>query len=112
MADENLMDFNRRVRRIEKAHVDGYGFEAAGALGRSHYRPRKRLRLPLTGPLLMVVALVVVLKAAIQMQLGPELYQSKVDRLWQGNLVERTGAVMMQPDPLSTWVAGRLATMG
>lgn len=112
MADENLMDFNRRVRRLEKAHVEGYGFEAAGTLGRSHYRPRKRLRLPLTGPLLMVVALVVVLKGAIQLHLGADLYQTRVDRLWQGSLLEQVGAVMMQPDPLSRWVAERLAAMG
>lgn len=111
MADQNMMDFARRVRRIEQAHVEGLGFEAVGTLGRSHYRARRRLRLPLMGPVIMVVALVVVLKAAIQVQLGPELYQSKVDRLWQGHALEQIGAVLMQPDPLSLRVAASLGWM-
>lgn len=111
MADENLLDFNRRVRRIEQAHVEGFGFEASGALGRSHYRPRRRMRLPLMGPVLMLVVIVVVLKAAIQAQLGPDLYQAKVDRLWQGSALEQVGAVLMQPDPLSLRVADGLDWM-
>lgn len=111
MTDQNLIDFTRRVRRIEQAHVDGYGFEAVGTLGRSHYRPRRRMRLPLMGPVIMVVALVVVIKAAIQVQLGPEIYQSKVDRLWQGTALDQVGAVLMQPDPLSLRVAGHLGWM-
>ncbi len=108
MADGKLAAFNSRVRRIEKDHTNGYGFEAVGTLGRSHYRPRRRLRLPVAGPLLVIVALVVVMKALIQLHLGAGLYQERVDRLWLGNPAERIGAVLMQPDPLSLWLAGRL----
>ncbi len=32
--DPNLNDFYSRVSRIEKSHAKGYGFEAAGSLGR------------------------------------------------------------------------------
>ncbi|GGE04670.1 hypothetical protein SAMN05421774_101784 [Gemmobacter megaterium] len=111
MADENLLDFNRRVRRLEKAHLDGYGFEAIGTLGRSHYRAPRRLRLPVMGPVLMLFGLVVVMKGAIQAQLGPDLYQAKVDLLWQGSLLEQLGAVLMQAEPVSTWVASHLGWM-
>ncbi|WP_028028635.1 hypothetical protein [Gemmobacter nectariphilus] len=111
MADQNLLDFNKRVTRIRKAHVDGFGFEAVGTLGRSSYRPRRRLRLPVTGPVLVVVSVTVILKAAILAQLGGDHYQSKVDRLWSGNLLEQAGAVLMQPDPLTLWVADRLSPL-
>jgi hypothetical protein len=36
--DPNLNDFYSRVSRIEKSHAKGYGFEAAGTVGRKGSR--------------------------------------------------------------------------
>lgn len=103
----NLIDFNDRVSRIRKAHVSGLGFEAEGTLGRSHYARRRGFRLPLMGPVLVLLAVVLLLKAAIHVHLGGQTYQDKVDLLWQGSALDQLGAVVMQPDPLTIWLAAQ-----
>ena len=109
--DENLTDFRHRVARIERAHVSGLGFEADGTLGRSHYARRKRWRLPLMGPVLVVMALVTVLKALIHVRLGGDLYQARVDALWSGEGLGWLGALVMQPDPLTIWLSAHVAAL-
>jgi hypothetical protein len=108
MADENLTDFYKRVERIERAHISGLGFEADGTLGRSHYTRRKGLRIPLMGPVLVTVALVIVLKAMIHQHLGGDLYQAKVDVMWAGTGLDQIGAILMQPDPITIWLSGEI----
>lgn len=103
----NLIDFNDRVSRLRKAHVNGLGFEAEGTLGRSHYSRRRGFRLPLMGPVLVLLAVVLLLKSAIYVHIGGQTYQDKVDLLWQGSPVDQLGAVVMQPDSLTIWLAGR-----
>ncbi len=39
MADPNLVDFYSNVARFEKMRAKGYGFDAAGTLGRSYFNP-------------------------------------------------------------------------
>ena len=39
MADPNLVDFYSNVARFEKKRAKGYGFDAAGTLGRSYFNP-------------------------------------------------------------------------
>lgn len=111
MVDENRVDFSHRVARIERAHVSGLGFEAQGTLGRSHYMPRKRWRIPLMGPVMVLMAFVVVLKALIRVRLGGDLYQARVDTLWQGEGLDWLGALLMQPDPLSVWLSLQISTL-
>jgi len=109
MADRNILDFNQRCKRIDKAFVSGYGFEALGTLGRSHYTRGKKWRIPVMGPVLVLVLSVVVLKAALLHVIGPSTYQMKVDRLWEGAGFEQVGAVVMQADPVTIWLAGKFA---
>lgn len=109
MADGNLVDFNHRVSRINKAHVKGLGFEAPGTLGRSHYLKRRGFHVPLMAPVFILLLVAVLLKAVIHVHLGGTQYQAKVDRLWTGSALDQVGAVIMQPDPLTIWMAGRLA---
>lgn len=111
MADRNILDFNSRCARIERAFVSGYGFEAAGTLGRSYYTRRKGLRIPVMGPVLFLVCGVILLKAAILNSVGISTYQMKVDRLWEGQGFEQVGAIVMQPDPVTIWIAGKLAAV-
>ena len=108
MSDPNLRNFQQRVARIERAHVEGLGFEAEGTLGRSHYLRRKGWRIPLMGPVLVLVGLGTLFKALIHVRLGGDLYQARVDMLWNGDGLSVLGAVLMQPDPLTIWLATHL----
>ena len=111
MVDENRVDFQHRVARISEAHVSGLGFEAEGTLGRSHYNKRRRWRIPLMGPVLVLVSFVILLKALIRVRLGGDLYQARVDALWQGEGLNWLGALLMQPDALTVWLSTHIAAL-
>jgi hypothetical protein len=109
MLDPNLKDFYARVGRLNKAHAKGFGFEAAGVLGRSHHRrptPKSRLRLLL--PLLFFLASGFALKGAIHYAVGAQTYGDRVAELQNGAGFDRLGATLMAPDPVTLWVAQAL----
>lgn len=109
MADPNLSEFYDRVARIEKARALGYGFEAEGTLGRSYYHRRARRRRALLGPLLIVAACAIGLKATIHYKVGAAAYEDRVARLMSGEGFERLGGQLMQADPLTEYLSERLA---
>ena len=111
MADPNLREFYGRVSRIEKAYDQGRGFEASGALGRSHYASRRRFRIPVMGPVLVVVCGVIGLKAAIHQGVGAGVYDERVAALWQGDGIDRMGAAIMQPDAATIWLSEQIGRM-
>lgn len=110
MADRNHDDFVGRLGRINKVHTSGGGFEAAGALSKADCRPRRlRMRRPrLIGILVMTGAVLVFLKATLQVTLGPDAYDYKVAMLKKGNWADLTGAFILQSDPLTDAVAAQL----
>lgn len=108
MADKVMKDFYHRVARIERAHEKRNGFDAARALGRSHYAPPRRLRPPVIAPVLVVLACILLLKGMIYAGLGAQDYEARAAALWDGGAIDRFGAVIMQPDPVSTWLAGQI----
>lgn len=106
MADPQMNEFYGRLKRVERIHRRGGGFEAEGTLGRP--RAVERRRSSWLRPLLLVVAGFLFLKALLLMQIGPIDYQERVDRLSQGTQVEQVGAWAMQMDPATVWVSHRL----
>ena len=54
--DPNLNDFYSRVSRIEKSHAKGYGFEAAGTLGRKGSSRTGSRLLKVAKPLVLALA--------------------------------------------------------
>ncbi|MGQ0609781.1 MAG: hypothetical protein ACT4N9_01575 [Paracoccaceae bacterium] len=111
MADANLKDFYDRVRRFERMKRKGLGFEAPGAIGRSHYRrPRSQ------GPgwlwrLVTVAGFVLVLKALLFLSVGAVVYGQRVARLRAGEGLEPLGGWIMQADPLTRWLADQIGTV-
>lgn len=100
MADPYMRDFHGRLKRIERIHKRGGGFEAAGTLGRSSYRQPAQKR-SLMRPLILVLGCAVMLKAGLYAQIGPVDYAERVDRLRQGTEVEQIGAYVMQADAVT-----------
>jgi len=101
MTDPNMTDFYGRIARIEKARSKGYGFEAVGTLGRSHYFRPSRKRRSVVGPLMMIMVCSVGLKGLIHSRIGASIYDARVEQLVSGQGFERLGGYLMTADPVS-----------
>jgi hypothetical protein len=108
MADSNMTDFYRRVSRIEKMRAKGYGFEADGTLGRSYYRRPKAQRRSLLGPILFVAFCVFLMKGTMYHEVGAETYSTRVASLLSGDGFDHVGGLVMQAEPITIFVAGKL----
>lgn len=113
MGDRNMRDFYGRLHRIDQVHSAGGGFEAEGALGMSYYNARRKpaRRRGLLGPVVLVMMTVIAIKAAVLASIGPERYEERIAALRAGAAIEQAGAWVLQADPLTTFLAGRLRTV-
>ncbi|MBC7735996.1 MAG: hypothetical protein H7245_01950 [Candidatus Saccharibacteria bacterium] len=108
MTDPNMTDFYTRVARLEKARAKGYGFEAAGALGRSFYhKPTSRRRSVLL-PLAFVMLCFFAMKGVVHHAIGAQVYQDRVATLAVGKGAESVGAWVMQADPLTVLISAQI----
>ncbi|MEO6299714.1 MAG: hypothetical protein ABIV25_11760 [Paracoccaceae bacterium] len=108
MSDPNLTDFRGRVTRIQKAHAKGYGFEAPGTLGRSHYHHPQTKRRSIVGPILFLLICAFLTKGAIYHEVGAESYNSRAAALMAGQGFDRIGGWLMQADPVTLYVSGKI----
>lgn len=109
MSDPNMTEFYRRASRVEHDRARGLGFEAPGVLGRSFYR-RSAQKRSVFWPAIFVVLAAFSLKGAILYWTGPDLYNSRVAELRQASsVVDQAGGWIMQADPVSTWLAEKIA---
>ena len=108
MTDPNMTDFYGRVARIQKARAKGHGFEAAGALGRSFYNRPKSRRRSLLVPVTVLVLGCFVLKGIIYHSVGAQTYDDRVAVLMAGKGVEPVGGWIMQPEPVTRFVADQI----
>lgn len=109
MSDPNMVDFYKRAARLQRDRARGRGFEAAGTLGRSYYQRPPAHRASILWPALFLLATAFVLKGAIFYATGSDLYQSRVaDLRGAPGTVERVGGWLMQADPVTLWMAGKI----
>ena len=110
MYDTNLVEFYSRVAKFEKSHARGFGHEAPGTLGKSitYGRAKSRIKIPVL-PLVFVLFAAVGLKATILHFVGAADYQTRVERLNAGQGFDRLGGWLMQVDPVTGFVAGKIA---
>lgn len=108
--DPNLNDFYNRVSRIEKSHAKGYGFEAAGTVGRKG-NGRGRVWLKFVKPLAVATVLGLGLKGMIHYYVGTQTYENRVSSLAAGSGFDPVGAWLMHADPVTLWVSGQMQAM-
>lgn len=110
MVDRNMRDFYGRIDRIERIHEAGGGFEADGTLGMSYYKARRHRahRFGLLGPVVLVMITIVAIKAAVLATIGPERYAERLAALRAGSPLEQGGAWVLQADPVTVALSGRL----
>lgn len=111
MAGPDFSDFYGRVARIERARAKGYGFEAPGTLGRSYYHAPAERRRAVLGPVLFLLACGVLLKGLMYHQIGAGTYEARVAALQAGEGIEKVGGWLMQADPVTLYVSGRIETL-
>lgn len=106
MFDPNVKDFYERVGRLKEAHAQGYGFEAVGVLGRSHYRrPVRTNRMKLMLPVVFFLMAAFGVKGTIHFFVGGQTYGDRVASLQQGEGFDKLGAALMAPDRITLWVS-------
>ena len=111
MTDPNLKDFYGRVARLQKARAKGYGFEAAGTLGRSYYTRPSTNRRSVLWPVLFLLLCTVLLKGIIYQSIGADSYGERVAALMAGDGIERAGGWLMQPEPDTILVADQITAI-
>lgn len=106
-----IRDFNTRLRRIDTHHARlerGYVGKVRPD-GLIVLKPRRQRRaIPWRGLLYLVLGFAF-FKAAVFAHLGGVTYEARVAQLADGRVIEQAGAAVMQPDPLTRWMAGYLA---
>lgn len=109
--DPNLNDFYSRVSRIEKSHAKGYGFEAAGTLGRKGGARSGSRLFRLIKPLVLVLAVGTGVKSVIHYYVGAQPYESRVSALAVGDGFDPVGAWLMHADPVTLWASAQMQTL-
>lgn len=108
MADAQMADFYDRVNRFEAMRSKGYGFEASGALGRSHFQRKTASRRGWALPMLAALVVVFALKAGLYQAVGAASYEDRVTRLQAGQGFDPVGGWIMQADPVTLWMAEQM----
>ena len=101
MADPNMVDFYDRAMRVERMRRKGYGHEAKGTLGRSHYARDAKPGRGWLMPTLFAVGCAFVLKAGIYTSVGAQSYEDRVALLQSGQGFDPVGGWLMQADPVT-----------
>lgn len=112
VSDVQHREFCDRLRKIEKIHRRGGGFEAEGTLGQSYYTRRaRRAARPILRPMLAFVAIVLTVKAIAAASMPAEDYAARVEALRAGSIGQQASAFVMAPDPVSQTLAGWIAPL-
>ena len=112
VSERQVKQFDDRLKRIQRIQRRGGGFEAAGTLGQSYYtRLARRGQRPVLRPALAIVAGLIFLKAIAAASLPEGEYAARLADLASGGLMERAGAFVMAPDPISRTLGGWMAPL-
>ena len=108
---DTFYEFDQRLRKINRKHqVLARGYTSVvGKDGLIIVKPRRaqRRRVPMKGLVMLMIGFFG-FKGLMLAQLGEGAYDSRVDELRQGTLVEKSGAFVMQADPATHWFAEQL----
>lgn len=103
--------FASRIKNVQRKHVRmAQGYDAkVGRDGLIVFRPKRRKAgIPLRW-IVVALAGMIVFKGLIMANLGAVSYGERVEALRAGTMVEQMGALVMQPDPASSFMAQKLA---
>ena len=111
MSQVQEQEFERRLRRLIRKHdrLAAGVVHRVGPDGLITAHPRRRWPMPPLRAIVMIVAMGFVFKAYLLFALGSATYDERLATLASGNLFEKAGAAVMQPDPVTVWIADQMA---
>lgn len=111
MSQVQEQEFDRRIRRLLRKHdrLARGVVHKVGADGLITAHPRRRVPLPPMKAIIAILAFGFIFKAYLLFALGQSTYDERVAVLQAGSVFEQAGALIMQPDPASTWIAEQMA---
>lgn len=107
--NESQIDFSKRLTSVKRKHAvmaRGYAM-AMRSDGLIVVKPKRSLGrgFPIKGLLALVFGFVV-FKAIMLASMGEITYNERVAKLYQGNVLEQSGAWVMQLDAATVFIAG------
>lgn len=117
VSERQYKQFDKRLKRIQRIHRKGGGFEAAGTLGQSYYtRQARRGQRAVLRPALAIVASLVMFKALAAASMPEGDYSVRVAALAEAGVAGQAASFVMAPDPISramaSWIAPLFAQQG
>lgn len=97
---------NRRNQRLSRGYVMSVNHDG---LIIAEPKPRTSV-VPWRGLLFVLVGTLIV-KGVMLAQVGTESYEARVATLASGNPVEKVGAYVLTADPVTRWIADRVAPL-
>jgi hypothetical protein len=115
MADANFQDFDARMQRILRQHQrlsKGY-VTTVTKDGLIVARPRRKVApfIPWRS-VLGILAVGMIFKVMMFVNLGSEAYEARVARLATGTKVEQVGAYLLAADQATLWLAAKVDKIG
>ncbi|GAA0289770.1 hypothetical protein [Rhodovulum strictum] len=111
MHDPQHEQFRVRLARVERMHRDGHVSELAGTNGWTTPRLSLSVGIPLWRALGMIALAMLVLKAAILAQIGPQAYEHHLASASGASVVQQVATYVMQIDPITEWLAGAMRAL-
>ena len=110
MVDRHRNEFQGRLGHIKHINAKGGGFEAEGALGMSYYNSHRRRRhhVPrVLGVVIVLAAVLILLKAGMQLAIGADAYDFRIAAMKSGTTVDQWGAYLLHADPVTLALAAQ-----
>lgn len=113
MSASQFDEFDRRMRRIHRRHSKlSHGYVTSiNDDGLVVAKPARRGRNATARAAVIVIALILVFKGVVLAQLGPQAYADRVAALKAGSGFDKAGAFIMQPDPITIWIADKAVSL-
>lgn len=111
MSQVQEQEFEHRIRRLMRKHdrLSRGVVHKVGPDGLITAHPRRRVSLlPPLRAIALVLAVGFLFKAYLLYALGSATYEARLEVLASGSVFEQAGAMVMQPDPASEWIAGQM----
>ena len=111
MADTQQLEFGQRLRRIDQTHRKlsrGY-VTTVESDGLIVAKPQRQSSHIAARSLFAILFVLLAFKVFLYAQIGATAYDQRLAQLENGSFIEKMGAYVMYPDPLTVRMAGIIA---
>lgn len=113
MSASQFDEFDRRMRRINRRHSKlSHGYVTSiNDDGLVIAKPARKGRNTIARATVIVVVMLLLFKGVLHAQLGAQAYQERLELLGSGTAMEKAGAIIMTPDPITLWVSSKVVSL-